>query len=329
MLHCFAALSCLLFIELLIEYAIANHIISVDLPLNGANDDGMNLQDTLYEEYTTHFAHLFRHNFDENINLPNYSKNKVFIELLFKTDFAQILFASLKKARDIPLLKTTLSLFDLPGQIAQQHVDICNDLYTEGIPMVYGGLVPIERILLTLYLASVGLYFVILAIPFAGSIFGTWLALSLNLFGGQYNGGFSSLRIQHWKNFLRLHIKENGDLEVFSIGLDRVPKKWKKDERWSGNDYEMKARKKSRQNDDDVPSWKWKRPSKWVPDRKALKQTPRIVDYTCIPKRPKQSNNSNFFYEKKKSNEHKRSESFDDVFRGEISPTNAKRHIYK
>lgn len=268
MLHCCAALSCLLFIELLIEYSIVNHILSVDLPMKGIIEDGMSLHDTLYEEYTKHFASVFHNSLNGDNPLGSFKEWNL-----------------IRITRRIPLLQTTLSLFDLPGNIAQQHVDICTELDSEDIPMIYGGLIPIDRLTIMLYLASVGLYFVVLSIPLAGSIFGTWLALSLNLLNGQYNGGFSSLRIQHWKNFLRLHIKDNGDLEVFSIGLDRVPKIWKLDERWSGSNNELRTRKKARKQYDDVPTWQWDRPSKWVPDRKTLKHTPRIVDYTCIPKR--------------------------------------------
>lgn len=151
---------------------------------------------------------------------------------------------------------------------------------------------------MTLYLVSVSLYFVVLAIPLAGSIFGTWLALTLNVFNAQYNGGFSSLRIQHWKNFVKLRIKENGDLEIYGIGLDRVPKHWILDERWDGSDQAKTRRDRRKRHargniqaayhvNKDSPSWTWKRPSKWVPQRKTYKHTPQVIDYTCISKRGK------------------------------------------
>ena len=91
--------------------------------------------------------------------------------------------------------------------------------------------------------------------------------------------GFENLTAQilssipeHWKNFLRMHINEAGDLEIFSIGLHRVPKKWIKDPSWGG-------KKKTT-----TPSWSWKRPSKWIPQPNSKNCMPVVVDYTKIKK---------------------------------------------
>lgn len=56
------------------------------------------------------------------------------------------------------------------------------------------------------------------------TILGLYLLLALNLFGAHANQAFSSLRIQDYKHFLRLHITEEGDLEIFPIGIRRVPR---------------------------------------------------------------------------------------------------------
>ena len=125
------------------------------------------------------------------------------------------------------------------------------------------------------YFAAVALYFILLAIPFAGFIFGSWLALSLNLLKCQVDEGFSSLRLQHWKNFVKLHIKEDGELEMFAVGLHRTPRRWRKDPQWSGKELSGSG----------VPSWAWNRPSKWVPERDRPYFNPDIVDYTCVRKR--------------------------------------------
>ncbi len=62
----------------------------------------------------------------------------------------------------------------------------------------------------------------------AGScIMGLYLYLSLNWFGRHSNEAFSSLRIQDWKNFLRMKIDANGDLTIYPIGIRRVPRRWK------------------------------------------------------------------------------------------------------
>ena len=76
---------------------------------------------------------------------------------------------------------------------------------------------------------------------------------------------------EHWKNFLRLHIDENGDLEIFAIGLHRVPKSWIKDPLFKQIST--------------TPSWLWKTPSKWAPEKNSKKCTPEIVDYTKIKKK--------------------------------------------
>ena len=82
------------------------------------------------------------------------------------------------------------------------------------------------------YLAAVTLYYIFMAVPIAGSIFGTWLAVSLNIFKSQCDLAFSSLQIQHYKNFVKLHIKDDGELEIFAIGLRKVPTKWVKDHKF-------------------------------------------------------------------------------------------------
>ena len=58
-------------------------------------------------------------------------------------------------------------------------------------------------------------------------IMGAYLLLSLNLFGRHGNEAFSSLGIEDWKNFVRLHINEQGDLTIYPVGIRRVPRKWK------------------------------------------------------------------------------------------------------
>ena len=77
------------------------------------------------------------------------------------------------------------------------------------------------RILLASLLILVG------GFVFGSLIMGVYLLLSLNFFGRHGNEAFSSLAVEDWKNFLRLHINENGDLTIYPIGIRRVPRKWK------------------------------------------------------------------------------------------------------
>ena len=77
--------------------------------------------------------------------------------------------------------------------------------------------------------------------------------------------------------FVKLHIEENGELEVFAIGLQKVPIKWVKDP----NFVDRHARRRKTFD----PSWSLNHPSKWIPKNPAKNQDPRIIDYVCIPKR--------------------------------------------
>ena len=65
---------------------------------------------------------------------------------------------------------------------------------------------------------------------FGSLIMGIYLLLSMNVFGRHGNEAFSSLGVEDWKNFLRLHINEQGELTIYPIGLKRVPRKWKRRE---------------------------------------------------------------------------------------------------
>lgn len=56
------------------------------------------------------------------------------------------------------------------------------------------------------------------------TILGLYLLLALNLFGAHGNEAFSSLRIQDYKHFLRLHITPEGKLKIYPIGIKRIPR---------------------------------------------------------------------------------------------------------
>jgi hypothetical protein len=57
---------------------------------------------------------------------------------------------------------------------------------------------------------------------------GAFLLISLNLFGQMQDSAFSSLRIEDWKNFLRIKIEGNGEMTIYPIGIRRVPRHWKR-----------------------------------------------------------------------------------------------------
>ena len=57
-------------------------------------------------------------------------------------------------------------------------------------------------------------------------VMGLYLLVSLSLFGRHSNEAFSSLKIQDYKNFLRLHIDSNGRLTIYPFGIRCVPREW-------------------------------------------------------------------------------------------------------
>jgi hypothetical protein len=62
-----------------------------------------------------------------------------------------------------------------------------------------------------------------------GLVIGLYLLISISVFGRHNNEAFSSLRIQDYKQWLRLRIDAAGTLTIWSFALDRVPRRWKAD----------------------------------------------------------------------------------------------------
>ena len=58
-------------------------------------------------------------------------------------------------------------------------------------------------------------------------IMGLYLLISLNVFGRHSEEAFSSLRIQDFKNFLRIHVAGDGTLTIHPVGVRRVPRRWR------------------------------------------------------------------------------------------------------
>ncbi|MEZ5498013.1 MAG: hypothetical protein R3E77_01150 [Steroidobacteraceae bacterium] len=92
-------------------------------------------------------------------------------------------------------------------------------------------------------------------------ILGIYLLISLNVFGRHSTEAFSSLRIQDYKQWLRMRIDAAGNLDLYAIALDRVPRHWR----------EMS---KSGAVEPDDP----------------LASAPRLVDYVRVPGRAGRGN---------------------------------------
>ena len=58
-------------------------------------------------------------------------------------------------------------------------------------------------------------------------IVGLYLLISLNVFGRHSEEAFSSMRIEDYKHFLRLHVGRDGTLTIYPVAIPRVPRKWR------------------------------------------------------------------------------------------------------
>ncbi|MEJ0086224.1 MAG: hypothetical protein WDO72_11105 [Pseudomonadota bacterium] len=72
-----------------------------------------------------------------------------------------------------------------------------------------------------------GLVAVILGAIVGPFILGLYLFASIRIFGRHSTEAFSSLRIQDFKQWLRLRIDASGTLTIYSIAIDRVPRRWR------------------------------------------------------------------------------------------------------
>ncbi len=57
-------------------------------------------------------------------------------------------------------------------------------------------------------------------------IMGVYLFVSLHIFGRHDNEAFSALKIEDYKNFLRLHIGSDGKLTIYPLKIDKVEREW-------------------------------------------------------------------------------------------------------
>ncbi|KAL0017340.1 hypothetical protein SO802_004409 [Lithocarpus litseifolius] len=149
-----------------------------------------------------------------------------------------------------------MSAFDVPELMAVTRSNICKN-----------GMESISRWGAILYYASIFLYFWVLSTPAVSFVFGSYLYICINWFNLHYDEAFSSLRIADYKAFTRFHIKRNGDLEIFTLAVDKVPEEWELDPKWKGQSSEELNH--LREN-----------PSQWKaadPDQEPLK-TVRIID---------------------------------------------------
>ncbi|XP_058221028.1 uncharacterized protein LOC131331170 [Rhododendron vialii] len=120
-------------------------------------------------------------------------------------------------------IKYLMSAFDVPEVMAVTRNTICKN-----------GMASLSRGGAVIYYASVFLYYWVFSTPVVSLVFGSYLYICINWLHLHFDEAFSSLRIANYKAFTRFHIKPDGDLEVFTLAVDKVPKEWKVDPKWEG-----------------------------------------------------------------------------------------------
>lgn len=174
-------------------------------------------------------------------------------------------------------IKWAFALFDVPESIAVARTLMCEA----------GGLANLTRIQTIGYYGGVLLYFWVLATPTVGFVFGLYLYVSGNWLHVHYDEAFSALQVADNKGFLRLHVTPEGDIEVFSLGLKKVPTEWREDPRWKTPGGGGEAGAVAHQA-------RW--PSRWMPvEERGIGRTVlrtvkppeaelEVVDYFRVPK---------------------------------------------
>lgn len=59
------------------------------------------------------------------------------------------------------------------------------------------------------------------------AVTGLYLLVSLDVFGRHGEQAFAALKVEDFKNFLRLHIARDGSLTIYPVKIDRVPRRWR------------------------------------------------------------------------------------------------------
>ncbi|KAL7117096.1 hypothetical protein ACP275_03G049900 [Erythranthe tilingii] len=159
-------------------------------------------------------------------------------------------------------IKYLMSAFDVPEVMAVSRNNICKN-----------GMDSLSRGGAAIYYASVFLYFWVFSTPIVSLVFGSYLYICINWLHIHFDEAFSSLRIANYKSFTRFHINPKGDLEVYTLAVDKVPKEWKLDPSWEGES-------KLPQNQSHFRKF----PSKWrsVSSQQDPVNTVRIVDHFVI-----------------------------------------------
>ena len=156
--------------------------------------------------------------------------------------------------------------FDVPDAMATYKVRMCH------------AAADMTRWQTMVYYCSTYLYYYVLSAPLCSFVFGTYLYAANCFLNAHLTEAFSSLRIESYKNFVRFHINTKGELEIYALGIDKVPRAWKKDRQWTGYQHESS----------ELPSYKWDKPSIWKPNSGQPDKV-KLVDHLVITRHSKAS----------------------------------------
>ena len=137
------------------------------------------------------------------------------------------------------------------AEVIVNAVDVCGFHVSLRNEMCNADAGTLSRLNRFVYHCTSFVYYFMLAAPMSSVVLGMYLFVSLNYFG-KYDEGFSSLRLETYKNVLRFKLDRRGKMTCYVLGMDDVPKRWRLDPKWSG-----KAEK-------DRESYAWEYPSKYV-----------------------------------------------------------------
>ncbi|MGH9133602.1 MAG: metallophosphoesterase [Ilumatobacteraceae bacterium] len=79
------------------------------------------------------------------------------------------------------------------------------------------------------YVALVVVFIAVVGAVCGSIALGLYLILAQALVGSHSNEVFSAIRVEGYKNFLRIHVEPDGRLTVYALGIDRVVKDWELD----------------------------------------------------------------------------------------------------
>ncbi|KAK5833679.1 hypothetical protein PVK06_017532 [Gossypium arboreum] len=108
----------------------------------------------------------------------------------------------------------------------------CIKYFMSAFDVPENGIQALSRGGAVIYYASVFLYFWVFSNPVVSLVFGSYLYICINWFHLHFDEAFSYLRIANYKSFTRFHINRDGNLEVFTLAVDKVPREWMLDPDW-------------------------------------------------------------------------------------------------